>query len=315
MNSTSAMAPLRGGRFWMGSDDHYPEERPCREVTVAPFEIDIGPVSNRDFARFVAATGYVTVAERPLDPADYPGADPSLLEPGAAVFMSPEAGRQVADRMDWWHYVPGASWRHPTGPDSGIDDLENHPVVQIACEDAEAFAHWAGKRLPTEAEWEFAARGGLDRKPYAWGDALEPGGAVLANYWQGQFPVENLLRDGWARTSPIGQFPANGFGLFDVIGNVWEWTADWYGERPAKGPACCAPDMRSDAVRAASHDPHDAGRNFPRRVLKGGSHLCADNYCRRYRPAARYPQTIDTSTSHIGFRCARDAADGSQPEG
>ncbi|MBS1240391.1 MAG: gliding motility-associated lipoprotein GldK, partial [Proteobacteria bacterium] len=294
---------LEGGRFWMGSDDHYPEEAPCREVMVGPFEIDAVPVTNRNFARFVAATSHVTLAERAPDPALYPDADPEMLRPGSSVFVPPPAMPAAMDPMLWWHYVFGADWRHPAGPGSTIRGLDDHPVVHIALEDAEAYAAWAGKRLPTEAEWEFAARGGLDRKPYAWGDELAPGGAMLANYWSGRFPVEKLHGDIAQRTSPVGSYPANDFGLYDVIGNVWEWTSDWYSDRPGKSPRCCAPDSRT-----ASHDPSDPGRNFPRKVLKGGSHLCAENYCRRYRPAARYPQTIDTSTSHIGFRCVRDVA-------
>jgi formylglycine-generating enzyme required for sulfatase activity len=306
----SAMIALGGGRFWMGSDHHYPEEAPCREAEVGPFEIDAAPVTNRDFAAFVAATGYVTLAERAPDPALYPEADPAMLRPGSSVFVPPRTMPSSMDPMQWWHYVFGADWRHPQGPGSGTAD--DHPVVHIAYEDAEAYARWAGKRLPTEAEWEFAARGGADRQAYAWGEELAPGGALLANYWHGRFPVE---RHGpWARTSPVGSFPANGFGLYDTIGNVWEWTSDWYSDRPGKSPGCCAPDARPDA-QAASHDPNDPGRNFPRKVLKGGSHLCAENYCRRYRPAARYPQTIDTSTSHIGFRCVRGLGSGNNAPG
>lgn len=302
-SADSAMIPLAGGRFRMGSDSHYPEEGPMREVEVASFEIDPVPVTNRQFAAFVAVTGHVTLAERAPDGALYPDADPEMLRPGSSVFVSPPVMPASMDPMRWWQYLFGADWRHPQGPHSSIEGLEDHPAVHIACEDAEAYARWAGKRLPGEAEWEFAARGGLDGQAYAWGEELEPGGAVLANYWRGQFPVER--QGAWQRTSPVGAYPANGFGLFDMIGNVWEWTADWYSDRPAAAsPRCCAPDPASDP-RAASHDPADPGRNFPRRVLKGGSHLCADNYCRRYRPAARYPQTVDTSTSHIGFRCVR----------
>ncbi|OJW73939.1 MAG: gliding motility-associated lipoprotein GldK [Sphingomonadales bacterium 63-6] len=297
------MVLLEGGRFWMGSDDHYPEERPCREVEIGPFEIDAIPVTNRQFARFVEATGYVTLAERAPDPADYPDADPAMLRPGSSVFMPPSHLSMGMNPMQWWQFVFGADWRQPLGPDGANADLLDHPVVHIAHEDAQAFADWAGKRLPTEAEWEFAARGGLDRAAYAWGEELAPGGAMLANFWQGRFPLENSLLDGWERTSPVRTYPANPFGIYDMIGNVWEWCSDWYSDMPdRKSPSCCG----GEDARAASHDPNDPGRNFPRRVLKGGSHLCAENYCRRYRPAARYPQTIDTSTSHIGFRCARD---------
>jgi sulfatase modifying factor 1 len=310
----SGMIALGGGRFWMGSDDHYAEEAPCREVEVGPFQIDAAPVTNAEFARFVSATGHVTLAERPPDPALYPDADPAMLRPGSSVFVPPPAMPTAMNPMQWWNYVFGADWRHPQGPGSTNDGLDDHPVVHVALEDAEAYAQWAGKRLPTEAEWEFAARGGRDRLPFAWGEELAPGGAMLANYWAGRFPMEKLHGEPPERTSPVGRYPANGFGLFDMIGNVWEWTADWYSDRPAASPRCCAPDARPNA-QAASHDPNDPGRHFPRRVLKGGSHLCAENYCQRYRPAARYPQTIDTSTSHIGFRCARDLISGSNGPG
>jgi formylglycine-generating enzyme required for sulfatase activity len=304
--SYGEMRALSGGTFWMGSDDHYPEEAPCRQVTVGPFAIDVTPVTNAAFAEFVAATGHITTAELAPDPAEYPEADPAMLQAGSAVFVPPAVRPRTMDGL-WWRYVFGADWRHPEGPGSSIRGRDDHPVTHVTLADTEAFAAWAGRRLPSEAEWEFAARGGLDRAAYAWGAELAPDGAMLANYWQGLFPTENLRLDGWARTSPVGCYAANGFGLYDMIGNVWEWTADWYGIGVSKGPKCCAPDPRGDAARAASHDPNDPGAAFPRRVLKGGSHLCAENYCQRYRPAARYPQTIDSSTSHIGFRCARDA--------
>jgi formylglycine-generating enzyme required for sulfatase activity len=299
------MVEVPASTFWMGSDDHYPEEAPARRVAVDAFLIDRAPVSNADYSRFVAATGYVTLAERSPDPAAYPDADPELLKPGSAVFTPPDRPVTVDDPFRWWGYIAGASWRRPLGPDSDLDGLGEHPVVHVAYEDALAYALWAGKRLPTEAEWECAARGGLDRQPYAWGEELEPGGRPLANYWQGRFPHENLLTDGYLRTSPAGAFPPNGFGLFDMIGNVWEWTEDWFAQPLAPQSPCCVPQNPRGGSEALSRDPSDPGRNFGRKVLKGGSHLCADNYCRRYRPAARYPQTIDTSTSHIGFRCAR----------
>ena len=302
------MVLIPGATFCMGSDDHYPEEAPARRVAVDSFLIDITPVTNRDFARFVEATGYVTFAERALDPALYPEADPSLLEPGSAVFIPTSRPVPPTDPFLWWQYVIGADWRHPTGPGSTIEGLEEHPVVHIAFEDAEAFAAWAGKRLPTEAEWECAARGGLDRLAYAWGDELAPGGKMLANYWQGRFPFENLESDGFFRTSPVRSFPANPFGIYDMIGNVWEWTQDWYSQPTSPERPCCVPQNPRGGSEAASRDPSDPGRNFGRKVLKGGSHLCAENYCRRYRPAARYPQTIDSTTSHIGFRCARTVA-------
>ena len=302
------MVLIPGGTFWMGSDNHYPEEAPARRVAVDPFLIDITLVTNKDFARFVQATGYVTFAERVPEPALYPEADPALLKPGSAVFTPPDRPVPPTDPFLWWQYVIGADWHHPTGPGSTIEGLEEHPVVHIAFEDAEAFVRWAGKRLATEAEWECAARGGLDRQAYAWGEELAPDGKMLANYWQGRFPFENLESDGFFRTSPVGSFPANPFGIYDMIGNVWEWTGDWYGQPMPSERPCCVPQNPRGGTEAASHDPNDPGRDFGRKVLKGGSHLCAENYCQRYRPAARYPQTIDSSTSHIGFRCARSIA-------
>jgi formylglycine-generating enzyme required for sulfatase activity len=290
----------------MGSDDHYPEEAPARRVAIDAFLIDRAPVTNAAFALFVRATAYVTLAERAPDPRDYPEAAPELLKPGSAVFTPPGRPTPAADPFLWWSYVLGADWRRPSGPGSSNAGLDDHPVVHVAFEDAEAYAHWAGKRLPTEAEWECAGRGGLDRAPFAWGEDLAPEGRMLANYWQGRFPHENLETDGFARTSPVGAFPPNGFGLYDMIGNVWEWTRDWYAQpEAASGRPCCVPTNPRGASEAASRDPGDPGRNFGRKVLKGGSHLCAENYCQRYRPAARYPQTIDSTTSHIGFRCAR----------
>jgi sulfatase modifying factor 1 len=311
------MIALDGGTFWMGSSDHYPEEGPARQVRIDPFEIDPTPVTNRDFAGFAAETGYVTLAERAPDAALYPGADPAMLHAGSSLFVRPDRPTPPTDPFAWWTFSFGTDWRHPWGPESSIEGLEDHPVVHVAYEDAQAYAVWAGKRLPTEAEWEYAARGGLDRAAYAWGDELAPDGAMLANYWQGTFPHHNSLADGHERTSPVGAYPANGHGLFDMIGNVWEWTADWYVDHRARTPpkACCVPSNPRGGSEDASRDPNDPGQAFGRKVLKGGSHLCADNYCRRYRPAARYPQTIDTSTSHIGFRCARGPAGGAQDRG
>ncbi len=300
------MVLIPAATFWMGSDHHYPEEAPARPVAVDAFLIDRDPVTNAAFARFVAETGYVTFAERAPDVADYPDADPELLKPGSAVFTPPDQPVPPTDPFAWWAYVIGADWRHPYGPDSSLAGLDDHPVCHVAYEDAQAYARWAGKRLPTEAEWECAARGGLDRAAFAWGEDLAPQGRMLANYWQGRFPNENLQLDGYFRTSPVGAFPPNGFGLHDMIGNVWEWTQDWYAqpERVTASP-CCAPRNPRGGSEAASRDPADPGRNFGRKVLKGGSHLCAENYCQRYRPAARYPQTVDSTTSHIGLRCAR----------
>jgi formylglycine-generating enzyme required for sulfatase activity len=296
---------IRGGEFWMGSDDHYPEEAPASVVAVGDFWIDEAPVTNREFRAFVEATGHVTVAEVAPDAVLYPQADPAMLRPGSSVFVPPRDRVPLTDPFQWWRFSFGTDWRHPRGPESSIDALLDHPVVHVAYADAAAYALWAGKHLPTEAEWEFAARGGLDRQPYAWGAELAPGGAMLANYWQGAFPNENLLQDGYERTSPVRSFPANGYGLYDMIGNVWEWTSDWYAERHALAPthSCCIPRNPRGGSEEGSRNLSDAGAAFGRKVLKGGSHLCAGNYCQRYRPAARYAQTIDTSTSHIGFRC------------
>ena len=317
MTGAAGMIHLPGGTFRMGSASHYPEEGPERDVHVDPFAIDVTPVTNGAFAAFVAATGHVTMAEIAPDPALYPGADPAMLRAGSSLFVRPERPMPPTDPFAWWQFSFGTDWRHPWGPQSDLAGLEDHPVVHVAYADAQAYAAWAGKRLPTEAEWEFAARGGLDGKAYAWGDELAPEGRMLANYWQGDFPHHNSLDDGYERTSPVRSYPANGYGLHDMIGNVWEWTADWYQDRhdaPAARP-CCVPRNPRGGTEAASRDPNDPGHLFGRKVLKGGSHLCADNYCRRYRPAARYPQTIDTSTSHIGFRCAMDAPAGQTSPG
>ena len=301
------MIHLKGGMFWMGSNDHYPEERPAHPVTVDPFWIDETPVTNRDFAAFVAATGHVTSAEIAPDPADYPGADPALLQPASLVFQQPARRVSLRDFSQWWDYRRDANWRQPLGPDSSLDGLEDHPVVHIAFEDALAYAQWAGKELPTEAEWEYAAQGGQDRTEYAWGDELMPGGGPQANIWQGEFPIENTMEDGYLRTSPVRSYPANAFGLFDMIGNVWEWTADYYADRHADSPmkTCCAPKNPRGVSLDQSFDPAMPDIRIARKVLKGGSHLCAPNYCRRYRPAARHAQPVDTSTSHVGFRCVK----------
>jgi formylglycine-generating enzyme required for sulfatase activity len=267
--------------------------------------MDETPVTNAQFAAFVAATNHKTVAELPPDPKDYPGMLPELAQAGSAVFQKPERPVSLADPSAWWAYLIGADWRHPLGPGSSLAGMDDHPVVHVAFADAKAFADWAGKSLPTEAEWEFAARGGLIDADYAWGDELSPGGQILANYWQGAFPLTPCADDPWERTSPVRFYPANAYGLFDLIGNVWEWTSDWYAapklERKAKG-SCCVPANPRGARRDESFDPAMSIR-IPRKVLKGGSHLCAANYCRRYRPAARHPEPIDTSTSHVGFRC------------
>lgn len=302
----AGMIHLDGGTFEMGSDRFYPEEAPARRVRVDPFWIDATPVTNQAFAAFVAATGYVTVAEQAPDPKLYPGMDPALAQPGSPVFERTKGPVDLSDPSQWWDFRLGADWRHPLGPDSDLAGLDAHPVVHIAYADALAYAEWADKALPTEAEWEFAARGGLDGADYAWGAELAPGGALLANIWHGLFPFANQMPDAWARTSPVGTYPANGYGLSDMIGNVWEWTSDWYAqpriERKAKG-SCCVPANPRGGVERASLDPALPGVKIGRKVLKGGSHLCAANYCQRYRPAARHPQMVDSATTHIGFRC------------
>ena len=291
-----------GGSFLMGSDHHYPEEAPAHQVTVDRFWIDRHTVSNAEFARFVRKTGHVTLAEQAPDPADYPDAKPELLVPASTVFVAPAHRVDLRDPYNWWTYVPGADWRHPQGPGSSIRNKPDHPVVHVAWADVEAYAAWASKQLPTEAEWEFAARGGLDGAEYAWGDELNPEGHWMANPWQGEFPTENLELDGYPGTAPGGRYPANGYGLHDMIGNVWEWTADWYQVHGELAHACCTVVNPRGGDREGSHDLRDRAA-IPRRVMKGGSHLCAPNYCRRYRPAARMAQAVDTSTSHLGFRC------------
>lgn len=289
------MVQVPGGTFLMGSNDFYPEERPVRRVSVESFWIDAHPVTNAEFARFVEATGYVTVAERVPDPTDYPGIDPSLLVPGSLVFRQPRRPVPLHDPRAWWTYLPGACWRAPEGPGSTVEGRDDHPVVHVAWEDAAAYAAWAGKALPTEAEWEFAARGGLEGATYVWGDEFMPRGRRLANTWQGEFPWRPLGPGGRVGTSPVRSFPPNGYGLFDMAGNVWEWTADLLAPHPAPDSAkpCCAP--------GPSRQPPDA--HIPRRVVKGGSYLCAPEYCLRYRPAARQAEAVDSSTGHIGFRC------------
>jgi formylglycine-generating enzyme required for sulfatase activity len=273
------------------------------------FEIDRGPVTVGEFARFVDETGYVTLAERPPNPTDYPDAAPALLTPGSAVFHPTPGPVPLDDPTRWWAYVPGAGWRHPWGPASDNTQRHDHPVTHVAFEDAAAFARWAGKDLPTEAEWEYAARGGLDGATFAWGDEHRPGGELMANSWQGDFPWRNTGAKGWRGTTPVGLFSASGYGLYDMTGNVWEWTADYYSPRGAGRGAprspCCAPPPRNPIVETPeqSYDVGHPGEHIPRRVIKGGSHLCAPSYCLRYRPAARQPEAVDTSTSHIGFRC------------
>ncbi|MGE3288512.1 MAG: formylglycine-generating enzyme family protein [Pseudonocardia sp.] len=297
---------LAGGTFLMGSDDHHPEEAPAHRVHVDPFAIDAHPVTNREFSAFVAATGHRTVAERPLDPADFPGAPPENLQPGSMVFTPTRGPVDLRHLSQWWRWVPGACWQHPEGPRSGVDGRGDHPVVHVAHEDAAAYAAWVGAGLPTEAQWEFAARGGLAGAAFTWGDEARPGGRIMANTWDGpDFPWRSTGESGWIRTAPVGSFPANGFGLHDMAGNVWEWTDDWWTARhpDATDTPCCAPRNPRGGRVDASYDPAQPQFRIPRKVIKGGSHLCADTYCLRYRPAARRPQPVDTGMSHIGFRC------------
>jgi sulfatase modifying factor 1 len=300
------MVGIPGGTFRMGSDEHYPEEAPVHHVAVDAFWIDRAPVTNRQFREFVRATGHVTFAEIAPDPKDYPGALPNMLRAGSLVFNPP---RHTVDDMrdwsQWWTFKFGANWRRPYGPRSSLSGRNDHPVVHVAYSDALAYAKWVGKDLPTEAEWEFAARGGLDGAEFAWGDELTPDGKQMANTWQGAFPHENLKLDGYDRTSPVTAFPSNGYGVYDMIGNVWEWTSDWYsaGHEADAHKACCIPTNPRGGREETSYDPCQPEIKIPRKVLKGGSHLCAPNYCRRYRPAARHAEPVDTSTSHVGFRC------------
>jgi formylglycine-generating enzyme len=296
---------IQGGAFTMGSDHHYPEEAPAHRVRVDGFFMDRHPVTNRQFSAFVADTKYRTVAEHPLDPAIFPTVPASRLAPGSMVFKKPRHIVTANDTRQWWSWKPGAYWRHPEGAGSSIATRLDHPVVHIAFEDAEAYANWAGKSLPTEAEWEFAARGGLDGAEFVWGDEFMPHDRIMANTWQGNFPSENLCLDGFEGTSPVATFPANGYGLFDMAGNVWEWTVDWFTDRHNEDAAkpCCIPANPRNGNMEASFDKNQPDVKVPRRVVKGGSFLCAPNYCRRYRPASRHAQMVDSGMSHVGFRC------------
>jgi formylglycine-generating enzyme required for sulfatase activity len=277
-------------------------------VAVDGFWMDEQAVTAAEFRRFVRDTGYATVAERPLAAEDYPGADPELLVPGSLVFRKARGPVDLSDFRNWWSYVPGALWKRPGGPGTTINGRDHHPVVHVAYEDAEAYADWAGKELPSEAQWEYAARGGLDGAVFAWGDEELPNGKPMANTWQGEFPWQNLKLDGYEGTAPVGSFPPNGYGLFDMTGNTWEWTSDWFTPEHEVESPCCVP--RNPRVRSteASFIAGQPGSSIPRKVIKGGSHLCAPNYCLRYRPAARQGETIETSTGHIGFRCIVRAA-------
>jgi formylglycine-generating enzyme required for sulfatase activity len=296
------MVWIPGGEFTMGSQ-HFTDSQPLHRVKVDGFWMDKTEVTNAEFAEFVEATGYVTVAERTPSPEDFPGVPPEALVPGGLVFAEPEEAVGLQDFRKWWTFVPGANWRHPEGPKSSIADRMNEPVVQIAFEDAEAYAKWAGKRLPTEAEWEFAARGGMDGQTYVWGEEFTPEGKFLANTFQGTFPHENTKADGFAAAAPVGSFPQNGYGLHDMAGNVWEWCSDWY--RPAWGL------RKFDEVRVnpkgpdSAFDPAEPG--MAKRVQKGGSFLCTDQYCTRYMPGGRGKGEVLTTSNHVGFRCVKDA--------
>jgi formylglycine-generating enzyme len=305
--SPPAMVWIEGGSFRMGSDRHYQEEGPIHQVRVDGFWMDATPVTNREFARFVEATGYVTVAERAPDPALYPGADPSMLQPGSLVFHAPARLQDMRFWGDWWHYVAGAFWHRPDGKSAIEADRNDHPVVHVCYTDAHAYADWAGKVLPSEAEWEFSARGGFDGAEFAWGDELEPARRKMANVWNGTFPMVGKSDDTAFGTTAVGAYPANGYGLFDMIGNVWEWTDDYWGDHHPDDAAkpCCVPVNPRQIQLEQSYDRQQPGIRIPRKVLKGGSYLCAPNYCQRYRPAARHPEMIDSATAHVGFRCIK----------
>jgi formylglycine-generating enzyme required for sulfatase activity len=302
------LVDIPAGEFTMGEDDQEPEERPARRVAVSAFSIEVHTVTNEQFAAFVEATGYLTVAERPLDPADFPGAPIENLQPGSMVFVPTAGPVDLRYLSQWWAWAPGASWQAPDGPGTTWLDRADHPVVHVAHEDAAAYAAWAGRRLPTEAEWERAARGGHDGRLFAWaGDTAEVDGRRLAKYWRGDFPWRNTPADGFERTAPVGTYPPNDYGLSDMTGNVWEWTDDWFSDVADSGGCCVPRDPRGPSMEA-SFDPRQPQFRVPRKVVKGGSFLCADEYCRRYRPGARRPQMIDTGMSHIGFRCAAGTA-------
>lgn len=292
------MVWVPGGTFWMGGDDSsMTDARPVHEVRVAGFWMDRTEVTNRQFARFVDATGYVTLAERKPEAADVPGAPREMLVAGSIIFSPPSGKVSLENPLSWWRYVPGANWRHPEGPDSSINGRDDHPAVHIAWDDAAAYARWAGKRLPTEAEWEYAARGGKGRTRFVWGEELRPGGKWQANIWQGHFPDQNTGDDGHARTAPVASFPPNALGLCDMAGNVWEWCSDWY------RPEYQIQPRDNPTGPTSSFDPNEPG--VPKRVQRGGSFLCTDQYCTRYLPGARGKGDPKSAASHVGFRCVR----------
>jgi formylglycine-generating enzyme required for sulfatase activity len=301
------MVYIPGGTFWMGcADEQMPDARPWHLVEVDGFWMDKTEVTNEQFARFVKATGYVTIAERAPDPKDFPDAPRENLVPGAVVFAPPDRPVRLDDHYQWWTYLKGASWRHPQGPKSGLQGLEKHPVVEVAHLDAVAYAQWAGKRLPTEAEWELAARGGQDRKTYAWGDELRPGGHWMANIWQGHFPNEDRAEDGYRGTAPVASFPAEGYGLYDMAGNVWEWCSDWYRPDYYESLARGGGVAKNPQGPADSFDPEEPGAK--KRVNRGGSYLCSDQYCSRYILGSRGRGEAETGTSNLGFRCVKPVA-------
>ena len=300
---------IPGGEFDMGSDEPmFRDAHPVHRVHVDGFWMDEAEVTNAQFAEFVKATGYHTVAERIPTANDYPGAKPDMLFAGSVVFTPPDQAVSLHDHFQWWSYVKGADWRHPAGPASSIEGRMDHPVVHIAYEDAETYAKWAGKQLPTEAELEYAARGGLSRKRFVWGDSFMPDGHAMANTFQGHFPDRNTHEDGYISTSPVQGFPPNGYGLYGMAGNVWEWTADWYrhdtyARRVGNGEPVRNP--HGPSIRE-SFDPSEPG--VAKRVHKGGSFLCTDQYCARYMPGGRGKGAPDTGTNHLGFRLVRHHA-------
>ncbi|HKE62172.1 MAG TPA: formylglycine-generating enzyme family protein [Nitrospira sp.] len=305
-SAPEGMAWVAGGEFWMGSDvAMFRDAQPVHRVSIEGFFIDKTEVTNEQFERFVEATGYMTIAERIPRVEDYPGAAPENLIAGSVVFTPPTGPVPLDNHFRWWSYVAGANWRHPDGPDSTIRDRMNHPVVHVAYEDVLAFAAWAGKRLPTEAEWEYAARGGLDKNAYTWGDEFEPNGKTMANAFQGHFPDHNTSQDGFDSTAPVGSFAPNGYGLYDMAGNVWEWTSDWY-RHDYYWTVAASGTVRNPQGPADSFDPSEPG--VPKKVHKGGSYLCTDQYCSRYMPGGRGKGATDTGTSHLGFRLVRDGS-------
>ena len=307
---------IPGGEFSMGAQDPPDRDevgmqatrdsRPVHRVYVDGFWMDRTDVTNTEFALFVDATKYVTVAERKPKAEDFPGAPPENLVPGAVVFSPPDHPVSLNNHFQWWSYVPGANWKHPTGPKSSLKGRENYPVVNVAYEDAEAYAKWAGKRLPTEAEWEFAARGGLSGKPFVWGGEFRPKGRWMANTFQGRFPIMDTGEDGHVGITPVGTYAPNGYGLYDMAGNVWQWVSDWYRPDYYQQLFSAGGVALNPRGPASSFDPDEPGQ--PKRVMRGGSFLCTDRYCSRYMVGTRGKGEVSTGTNHLGFRCVRDAA-------